>query len=168
MSIWTRPDIAFSVSILSRFLQCLAKTHLDLEFQVLGYLKRKPLPGLLFTKTGNSTLFDLIDDDSLVRHGYADASWNEKNRRLSQYYGLRIASRFHSSSLVLKASRIVSLSTAEAELVSATKCGQETCFLRMMLEFWDFLRISQQLFSRITMPVKKKLGIAQPPLQIQA
>ena len=48
MSIWTRPNIAFSVSIWSRFLQRPAKIHLDLAFQVLGYLKWKPLPRFTF------------------------------------------------------------------------------------------------------------------------
>ena len=62
---------------LSRFLQRPAKVHLDLAFQVLGYLKNRPLTGLLYSRAGNSIVFDLLDNHSLILYGYADASWND-------------------------------------------------------------------------------------------
>jgi hypothetical protein len=138
MSIWTRPDIAFAVSILSRFLQEPAKIHLDLAFQVLGYLKRKPLPGLMYSKMGNMALSNILEDPSLVLYGYADASWNDNphDRRSTSGFVLLVGST--AVSWCSKRQELIATSTAESEFISAARCGQEACFLRMMLEFLGF------------------------------
>ena len=139
LSIWTRPDIAFAVGILSRFLQRPAEEHLDLAFRVLGYLKRKPLPGLVYSREGSQALSRLVNEnDSLVLYGYADASWNDNaiDRRSTSGFVMLVGST--AVSWQSKRQEITALSTAEAEFISATRCGQEACHLRMMLEFLGF------------------------------
>ena len=56
LSGWTRPDIAFSVNYLSRFLSCHDASHHQAALQVLRYLKGSPDFGITYSRTGNPTL----------------------------------------------------------------------------------------------------------------
>ena len=139
LAIWTRPDISFAVGILSRFLHRPAEEHLDLAFRVLGYLKRKPLPGLVYSRAASLALSRLVDEgESLVLYGYADASWNDNEIDRRSTSGFVMLAGSTAVSWQSKRQEITALSTAEAEFISAARCGQEACHLRMMLEFLGF------------------------------
>jgi hypothetical protein len=140
LSIWTRPDISFAVSVLSRFLHAPAMIHLDLAFRVLGYLKRKPLLGLVYSKMGCKALSSLLKyaEPSLILYGYADASWNDNPDDCRSTSGFVMMVGSTAVSWCSKRQPIVALSTAEAEYISATRCGQEACHIRMMLDFFGF------------------------------
>ena len=60
----TRPDIAFSVSVVSQFMHSPTRRHLEAVNQILRYLKGTPGKGLLFQKTSQREI-----------EGFADADW---------------------------------------------------------------------------------------------
>ncbi|KAM2531947.1 hypothetical protein PS1_000623 [Malus domestica] len=60
----TRPEISYSVHILSQFMQQPRKPYLDAVHRLLRYLKGAPRQGLLFPSNG-----------SLILIGYYDANW---------------------------------------------------------------------------------------------
>ena len=47
--VWTRPDLGFSVTFLSRYLHKPGQKHLDAAFRVLRYLKGSKGEGIVYT-----------------------------------------------------------------------------------------------------------------------
>ncbi|XP_071719062.1 uncharacterized mitochondrial protein AtMg00810-like [Rutidosis leptorrhynchoides] len=60
----TRPEIAYSVSIVSQFMQCLTNVHLDAAKMILRYVKGS---------MGHSLCYKKCDDYLL--NGFVDADW---------------------------------------------------------------------------------------------
>lgn len=60
----TRPDIAYSVHVLSQFLSAPKVCHMDAALKLVRYLKSSPGQGLLMSATG-----------SLSLNAYCDADW---------------------------------------------------------------------------------------------
>lgn len=60
----TRPDIAYSMCVVSQFMHDPRKPHMDAVERILRYLKSAPGKGLLFTKNNH-----------LKVEGYTDADW---------------------------------------------------------------------------------------------
>ena len=75
----TRPNIAFSVSVVSQFMHAPTKRHMEATNQILRYLKGSPSKGLLFEKTG---VRDIIS--------FSDANWagsvNDDSKSTIEYY----------------------------------------------------------------------------------
>ena len=163
LSTWTRPDIAYAVSLLSRFLQQPSELHLSLAFHVLGYLKRYPFYGLIYSRFANLQQLDSIqqsalqvngllitpdeeydhehveeNSDHVLLQGYADATWNDSPSDRKSTSGYILLAGTTAVSWGSKRQPIIALSTAESEFISATRCAQEACFLRMMFEFLGF------------------------------
>ena len=65
----TRPEISYSVHILSQFVQEPRKPHLDAVHHLLRYLKGAPGQGLYFPAKGN-----------LLLRGFCDADWAQIGR----------------------------------------------------------------------------------------
>ena len=59
----TRPDIAFSVGVLSRFMNCPRKSHVEAADRVLAYLKGSVGHWLLFKRHGGTTVTMYTDAD---------------------------------------------------------------------------------------------------------
>ena len=59
----TRPDIEFSVSLVSKFMNNPTKEHLDVVYRILQYLKRAPREGLFFKKNPNREIMIYLDAD---------------------------------------------------------------------------------------------------------
>ncbi|XP_059429327.1 uncharacterized mitochondrial protein AtMg00810-like [Corylus avellana] len=59
----TRPDLAFSVQILSQFMDKPRQPHLDAAHRVLRYLKNSPAQGLLFSAKSDFHLKAFSDSD---------------------------------------------------------------------------------------------------------
>ncbi|XP_058741436.1 secreted RxLR effector protein 161-like [Vicia villosa] len=59
----TRPDIAFSVSVVSQFMHSPYKEHLEAVYRILRYLKGKPGKGLHFKKTSERNVSIFTDAD---------------------------------------------------------------------------------------------------------
>ena len=60
----TRPDISYAVSVVSQFMYCPSKNHMDAVVQIIRYLKSAPGKGLIFSKNGHLDI-----------EGYTNADW---------------------------------------------------------------------------------------------
>ena len=61
----TRPDISFSVGLVSQFMHDPMEEHLKVVYQILRYLKKNPGCGLMFKKGGRN----------LTIEAHTDADW---------------------------------------------------------------------------------------------
>jgi hypothetical protein len=59
----TRPDIAFSVSVVSQFMHSPFEEHLEAVYRILRYLKGNPGKGLFFKKTSEKNVSIFTDAD---------------------------------------------------------------------------------------------------------
>ncbi|XP_042983276.1 uncharacterized mitochondrial protein AtMg00810-like [Carya illinoinensis] len=59
----TRPDLAYSVKLLSQFMQAPRVPHLNAAHKVLRYIKRAPRQGLLYSSQSNLQLAVYCDLD---------------------------------------------------------------------------------------------------------
>lgn len=110
----TRPDIAYSVSVLSRYASNPTETHIAAAKRVLRYLKKAPELGITYGSTGH---------DGLV--GYTDASWgnDEETRRSTGAYLFTLFGGAISWSS--KRQSTVALSSCEAEYIAQTHASKE-------------------------------------------
>ncbi|CAH9102403.1 unnamed protein product [Cuscuta epithymum] len=118
----TRPDISYSVHILSQFMQCPKVEHWEAMLRVLRYLKGHPGQGIL-----------LRSDSSLTLTGFCDADWAScpvTRRSVTGYF----VSLGHSPiSWRTKKQATVSRSSAEAEYRSMAALTCELIWLRNLL-----------------------------------
>ena len=119
----TRPDIAYSVNILSQFVADPRRPHMDAVHRILRYLKTTPGQGVLLPRTGGFNLTAYCDSDWLgcpytrrSRTGYvlllggAPISWKTKKQS------------------------VVSRSSAEAEYRSMASTVSEILWVRWLLQ----------------------------------
>ncbi|GAV58961.1 LOW QUALITY PROTEIN: Pkinase domain-containing protein/LRR_1 domain-containing protein/RVT_2 domain-containing protein/LRR_8 domain-containing protein, partial [Cephalotus follicularis] len=72
----TRPDIAFSVSmVISQFMSAPCTTHWQAVLHIVRYLKGAPSRGLIFRDRGHLHIAGYSDPDCLEVTGYSDADW---------------------------------------------------------------------------------------------
>ncbi|CAL8155640.1 unnamed protein product [Prunus armeniaca] len=60
----TRPDITYSVHVLSRFMHAPRKPHMEAALRILHYLKKSPGQGILLSSQNDLTLRAFCDSDS--------------------------------------------------------------------------------------------------------
>ena len=100
----TRPDIAYAVSVVSRFMHDPSKDHMKAVYRILRYLKSSPGKGLFFAKTQSREV-----------SGYTDANWagdRTDGKSTSGYF------TFVGGNLVTwrsKKQKVVARSSAESE-----------------------------------------------------
>ncbi|KAI3520492.1 hypothetical protein L1887_09941 [Cichorium endivia] len=120
----TRPDLSYSVGVVSKFMQSPKESHYAAVKQILRYLKGTTGYGLKYRKGGNGKIC-----------GYSDSS-----------HGLDIEDRrgttgmvfYYSENLVTWASQkqqTVALSSCEAEFMAATAATCQALWLRNMVSF---------------------------------
>ncbi|KAK1413456.1 hypothetical protein QVD17_35229 [Tagetes erecta] len=118
----TRPDIAFEVGVLSRYMQSPRKPHLDAVRRVLRYVKGTLGLGISFKR-----------GEKLNLVGYCDADYagDLDTRRSTTGYVFKMGS----SAVVWCSKRqpTVSLSTTEAEYRAAAMATQEMVWLKLLL-----------------------------------
>lgn len=117
----TRPDVAFAVSRLARFMSNPSDEHCKAADRVLNYLFETRFYALKFEGTGN---------DFIV---YSDASFadNTCDRKSSQAYAMRL----YGSLIGWRANKqdTVTTSTTEAELLALSQAAKEGLFQERLL-----------------------------------
>ena len=118
----TRPDIAFPVSVLSRFMAKPTKKHIGAAKRVLRYLKATLHHELIFEG----------DLEALV--GYTDSDWagDTARRRSTAGYVFNLGSG--AVSWQAKRQSVVALSSCEAEFMGQTQATKEAVWLRRLLQ----------------------------------
>jgi len=118
----TRPDIAYAVSVVSRFAANPDQSHKAAVTRILRYLRKTVNYVLVF----KGTLSDLA--------GYTDADWagDLSTRRSTSGFIFSVGSAVISWSLKLQPS--VALSTCEAEYIGQTNATKEAIWLKRLLD----------------------------------
>ncbi|KAE8880335.1 Retrovirus-related Pol polyprotein from transposon TNT 1-94 [Phytophthora fragariae] len=120
----TRPDMAYIVTQLSRFLENPGQQHWKAAIRVLRYLKSTKDLGIIYNS----------NDCKVMLEAYTDAHWgsNLDDRRLVS----GIMTMIGSAPVVFKSKyqRTVALSSAEAEYMALSQCTQEVMWTRAMLK----------------------------------
>ena len=122
----TRPDLAFAFAELSKFVQCPGEKHMKAAKRMLAYLAG--------TMNDCVTYSAPIDARDLHRlHGWVDSDYaaDPDNRRSTS--GYLISMNNGPVSWKAKHQSCTTLSSAEAEFVAASVCGQEVIYLRNLM-----------------------------------
>jgi hypothetical protein len=119
----TRPDIAYSVGVVSRYMSNPKKSHLDAVKRILRYVKGTINFGILYKK---------IKDRQLVGYCDADYAGDYDTRRSTTGYSFSLGSRI--ISWCSKRQPNVVLSSTEAEYRSATMAAQENTWLKQLMK----------------------------------
>ena len=119
----TRPDIAYAVSVVSQFMHCPSKEHMDAVYRVLRYLKSSPGKGLFFGRNNDYKI-----------SGYTDADWagDQTDRKSTSGYFM-----FVGKNLVTwrsKKQKVVARSSAEAEFRGMTHGVCELLWIKRIIE----------------------------------
>ena len=123
----TRPDIAYTVALLSQFMHAPQDIHWHAALRVLAYLKHAPGRGLLYQRHGH-----------LRVEAYSDAGYAGDRGDRKSTSGF---CTFVGGNLVTWRSqkqRVVSLSSAEAEYRAMTQASSEMLWIRSLLHELGF------------------------------
>ncbi|XP_021769500.1 uncharacterized protein LOC110733722 [Chenopodium quinoa] len=118
----TRPDLAYSVHILSQFKQSLRVEHWDVALRVVRYLKKSPGQGIL-----------LRSDSALQLEGWCDSDWASCPLSRRSLTGGFVFLGLSPVSWKTKKQPTVAMSSAEAEYRSMSACSRELKWLRRLL-----------------------------------
>lgn len=146
----TRPDILFSVGLVSRFMKSPTTTHLKVAKRILRYLKGTLDYGLFYSSSKEFKL-----------KGYSDSDWAEDlndQKSTSGYVFFVGNTTFTWSS---KKQPIVTLSTCEAEYVVAASCVCHAVWLRNLLKEVGML---QEEATLIHVDNKSTIALAKNPV----
>jgi hypothetical protein len=133
---WTRPDIAFAVSELSRFVSNPGKPHLEAAKRVFRYLRKTLNLGLIYRSSTSLPGHPEIQPN--VLWGYVDSDWAgcpDSRRSTSGFVFMLNGAAISWRS---KRQPTVALSSAEAEFISASAMVQEVIYLRKFLSNLGF------------------------------
>jgi hypothetical protein len=121
-----RPDIIFVVNLLSRYLAHPTELHIQAVKRVLRYIKGTLSYGIFYKQSGNVELLAYTDSD------YAG---DLEDRKSTSSFLFVLSSGAVSWSL--KKQPVITLSTTEAEFITAASCACQVVWLRRMLEKLD-------------------------------
>ncbi|KAJ8766604.1 hypothetical protein K2173_001124 [Erythroxylum novogranatense] len=118
----TRPNIAFSVGVVSRFMHKPSKLHFGAAKRILRYIAGTTGHGIWYSKVSN---FRLI--------GFTDSDWagSIDDRKSTSGFMFNIGSGAISWSS--KKQKVVALSTSEAEYIATTSSACQVVWLRRLL-----------------------------------
>ena len=118
----TRPDIAYSISKLSRFTSNPGADHWKAITRVLRYLRGTRDYGLHYGRY------------PAVLEGYTDANWISNKKALKSTSGYVFTLAGAAVSWKSSKQTVITHSTMEAEFVALDKCSREAEYLRQFLE----------------------------------
>jgi hypothetical protein len=128
---WSRPDILNPVRELSRHMKVAAPVHLKAMLRVLKYCVDTPQRGLQLkpSRTWNGK-----PDFEFIVKGLSDANYATDPSSRKSISGYSVFLEDAPISMKSGQQKSVTLSTAEAELVSGTQCAQDMLFVMRVLE----------------------------------
>ena len=146
----TRPDIPYSVGVLSRFMEDPKQSHWKAIKRILRYIQGTKSLGLIYTRT---------EDYKLL--AYSDSDWcgdidDRKSTSGYMFFMGEITFTWYS-----KKQPIVSLSTCEAEYVASSYCVCNAIWLRRLIHE---LRIPQPRSTEIRIDNKSVIELAKNPV----
>ncbi|XP_074322806.1 secreted RxLR effector protein 161-like [Apium graveolens] len=143
----TRPDILYSVGLISRYMEAPTITHMKAAKKILRYLKGTMDYGLLYHYSNE---FKLV--------GYCDSDWagDIDDRKSATGYVFFIGDT--SFLLSSKKQTIVTLSTCEAEYVAACSCVCQAIWLKRVLEE---LHMKQNVSTEVLVDNKSVMALAK-------
>ena len=147
----TRSDIAYAVSVVSRFMHQPQTHHMAAVMRILRYLKGTSGRGIFYKKNGH---LDLI--------AYTDTDWagdRDDRRSTSGYFTLIGGNLVTWKS---KKQKVVALSSAEAKFRGITKGITEVMWLKKLLSELDFPR---RRTCRLFCDNKAAISISENPVQ---
>ena len=121
----TRPDIAFALSIVSRYCNNPDSTHVAAVTRILQYIKGLLDDGIIFRGQPNTDL-DLI--------GYTDADYRSAKEDRKSTSGWLFCLGGGPISWSSKRQTVVALSSCEAEYIALNEAGKEAIWLQRILE----------------------------------
>ena len=123
MEICTRPDIPFTVSVLSRKLHATSERHLILAKRVVRYIAGTVNMSIFYPKSTSN-------DDPLT--AYTDADWAGCHDTHRPTTGLLITCNNAPIYWASKRQTLVTLSSGEAEYVAVSACCKEVIWIRRL------------------------------------
>jgi hypothetical protein len=124
LAIATRPDIAFALGVLCRFMANPGPEHWKAVKHLFRYLRGTINYRLTYAP-------DISAPKPFYAYSNADHGGNRNNRRSTSAYVVKIGSG--AVSWMLRLQLIVALSTTEAEFIAAASVGQEVVWMRQLL-----------------------------------
>lgn len=119
----TRPDLAFSVGIASRYMEKPTVMHLKAVKQIMRYMQVSVDHGLVYTKGGNPEVLDGYSDSDLA----ADLVGRRSTAGMAFYLNECLVTWCSHKQ------KIVALSSCEAEFMTATVVAMQALWLRNLL-----------------------------------
>ena len=129
-AVYTRPDVAFSVSQLARFMACPGPVHVQACKRVMRYLKGTDSYSL---KLGGESRSDF---NCVLVSAFCDANWaacTDTRKSVTGYTVSLSPNELGTISWSSKMQPSVSLSTAEAEFYACSLATQEVLFIRSLI-----------------------------------
>ena len=128
---WSRPEILNPVRDLSRHMQKASMAHYQAMLRVMHYCVSTPKRGLVLNPYGE---WDGSPDYEFVVNGLSDANYakdTDTRRSVSGH-----ATFLNGAPITMRSGqqKTVTLSTAEAELMSGTQCAQDMMFIMRVME----------------------------------
>ena len=152
LAVATRPDIAYAVGVLARFSRNPGKDHWNALKRVLRYLKGTVDFKLTYSPDsgGGTELFTTYSD--------ADYAGDESSSRSTSGWVVKMGTG--AVSWMSRLQSFVTLSTTEAEYVSAVSAGQEILWLRNL---FTELGYPQATASTLKMDNQSAISVARNP-----
>ncbi|KAI3690760.1 hypothetical protein L2E82_48967 [Cichorium intybus] len=119
----TRPDLIFSISMISRFIEAPKTSHWEAGKRILKYVKGTQDHGIIYFKN---------DDFKLKGYSDSDFGGNHDDSKSTAGYVFNMGSG--AISWQSKKQSVVALSSAEAEYMSLSTAGCQAFWLRAVLE----------------------------------
>lgn len=152
----TRPDLSFSVGLISRFMQAPQQAHLDAAMHIVRYISSTTDFGIFYKKNG-----------TLQLQGFTDADWGNAcpdTRRSTGGYVYKLSDGPITWSS--KRQPTVSRSTTEAEYKALSEGAQEGVYLKRLLdELQQTVTTTPQLFCNAIEVTSNLQGAEIPTMQ---
>ena len=146
----TRPDILYTVNVLSRFMNCAKKSHFKGAKRVLRYVKGTLNYGIKFCRSENFKL-----------QGYSDSDWAGSLDDMKSTSGYCFSFGTGIFSWSSKKQEIVAQSTAEAEFIAATATVNQALWLRKVL---TDLHLEQKETTEVMVDNQAAIAISKNPV----